>query len=259
MKIFVQSWLKRTGWNLFPLILLFTTIIPISTSAQITACPDTSAALTPGPLQEEWALEWWMPRHEEKLEEEGREDAKLLLIGNSITHGWETDGKEVWGNYFQDIPTHNIGFSGDRTENVLWRFENGALDGLEPELAVLMIGTNNTGHRQDDPACTTKGIETILDELEQRLPDTHILLLAIFPRGETPDDALRQLNHEINSHIKQFNKRDGVTFLNINDTFLDDDGILSKEIMPDHLHPNGYGYQLWAEAMESKIRKLLGE
>lgn len=258
MKIFVRSWLKTNRWNLFPLILLFA-ILPISASAQSTACPDTSAALTPAPLQEDWAVEWWIPRHEEKLNADGRQSASLLFLGDSITQGWEESGSEVWQQYYAGYDAFNLGFSGDRTENILWRLENNEVDGMNPDLTVLMIGTNNTGHRQDDPECTTKGIETILNELEQRLPETHILLLAIFPRGENPDDELRQLNHKINSHIQQFGKRDEVTFLNINDTFLDDDGILSEEIMPDHLHPNKYGYQLWAEAMESKIRKLLGE
>jgi beta-glucosidase len=198
-----------------------------------------------------------MPRHEAKLEEEGREDARLLFIGNSITHGWENTGKEVWNEYYAGYGGYNIGFSGDRTENVLWRFQHGEVDGINPELAILMIGTNNTGHRQDPPECTAKGIEMILDELEQRLPDTEVLLLAIFPREASPEGELRQLNNEINNRIENLADGEHVHFLNINEAFLDEDGVLSEEIMPDLLHPNEYGYQLWAEAMQAKIEELL--
>lgn len=200
-----------------------------------------------------------MPRHETKLAEEGREDARLLFIGNSITHGWEDTGKDVWVEYYAGYGGYNIGFSGDRTENVLWRFQHGEIDGINPELAILMIGTNNTGHRQDPAECTAKGIEMIIDELKQRLPDTEVLLLAIFPREASPNGELRQLNNEINHRIEKLADGERVHFLNINDTFLDEDGVLSEEIMPDLLHPNEYGYQLWAEAMKPKLEELLVE
>jgi beta-glucosidase len=248
--------MKETFSNRLPAF-LFIILIGISTQATAQTCPTDALALTPATLQEEWAVEWWMPRHEAKLEEAGREDAKLLFIGNSITHGWEDAGKEVWDEYYAPYGGYNIGFSGDRTENVLWRFQHGELDGIDPELAILMIGTNNTGHRQDPPECTARGIEMILDELKNRLPDTEILLLAIFPREASPDGELRQLNNTINEKIAQFADGKRVYFLNINDAFLDDNGVLSEEIMPDLLHPNEYGYQLWAEEMQPKIDELL--
>lgn len=122
-----------------------------------------------------------------------------------------------------------------------------------------MIGTNNTGHRQDPAACTSKGIEMVLGELKERLPETNILLLAIFPRDANPDAKLRQLNNEINNRIEEFSDDPRVHFLNINETFLDENGILSEEIMPDLLHPNEYGYQLWAKAMQQKLEQLLQE
>lgn len=159
--------------------------------------------------------------------------------------------------YFSGFSIYNICFSGDRTENVLWRFEHGEIDGINPELAVLMIGTNNTGHRQDPPECTAKGIETILDEMGQKLPGTHVLLLAIFPRGESPEDELRELNEEINNRIREFDSRENDTFANINDVFLTEDGVLTEEIMPDELHPNKYGYKLSAEEMLPMVKELM--
>ena len=219
-------------------------------------CPDNAAALTPAPLEEEWAVEWWMPRHEEKLNEEGRESSELLFLGDSITHGWESTGENVFEQYFSGYKVHNLGFSGDRTENVLWRIQNGALNNLNPKVAVLMIGTNNTGHRQDSAECTAKGIELILDEFKERLPETRVLLLAIFPRGEAPDEDLRQLNKQINQRIEKFSDREKVTFLDINHVFLSEEGFLSEEIMPDMLHPNEHGYQIWAESIDSYLKKL---
>ncbi len=246
----------------FSFVVFFATItlslltIP-SVSAQ--TCPDNAPALNPGPLEESWAIEWWMPRHEAKRSEEGRKSAKLLLLGDSITHGWESTGKPVWDQYFGEISTFNLGFSGDRTENVLWRIENGALEEISPELTVLMIGTNNTGHRQDLPECTARGIEMIVDQLLSEFHESQILLLAIFPRGHEPDHELRQLNNEINEQIAQFNTKPGVHFLDINHIFLTEDGVLTEEIMPDMLHPNDNGYELWAEEIKPVINDLLNK
>lgn len=217
----------------------------------------TPLALTPAPLEEEWAIEWWIPRHEAKLEEDGRESARLLFLGDSITQGWEEAGVDVWEEYYAPLGAYNLGFSGDRTENVLWRLEHGEVEGINPELAVLMIGTNNTGHRQDPPQETARGVERILEELGRRLPDTKVLMLAIFPRGATPADSLRQLNNEINERISSLADNERVHFLNINEVFLDDEGRLPEEIMPDLLHPNEQGYELWAKEMESTLNRFL--
>lgn len=219
---------------------------------------DRPAAITPGMLDETWAVEWWEPRHEQKLQEaREREGIELVMIGDSITHGWEEAGSDVWEQYYAERNAFNLGFSGDRTENVLWRLENGAVEGLDPELVVLMIGTNNTGHRKEDPAHTALGVETIIDELQTRLPEASILLLAIFPRGETPEDELRQINRRANEKLATLADGERVVFLDINEQFLEDDGRLPEGIMPDMLHPNERGYQIWAEAMEPTLEKML--
>ncbi|MCA9144523.1 MAG: acetylglucosamine-6-sulfatase [Planctomycetaceae bacterium] len=207
-----------------------------------------------------WAQKWWMPRHEEKLaalKEQGRVD--LLMIGDSITHGWEGAGKEVWDKYYASRNAFNLGFSGDRTEQLLWRFDHGEIDGIAPKLAVIMIGTNNTGHRQDPPEETAAGIKAIIERLNKKLPETKVLLLAVFPRGATTDDALRKINDGINERISKFADGERVFYLDINQTFLTDDGTLTKEIMPDLLHPKQKGYQMWADAMEPTVARLLGE
>jgi len=131
------------------------------------------------------------------------------------------------------------------------------VDGIAPKVAVLMFGTNNTGHRQEDPKTTAIGIKRNIDELQKRLPDTKILLLAIFPRGETPDDPLRRLNAQVNGIIAGYADQQKIFFLDINQAFLQADGTLSKDIMPDLLHPNEKGYDIWAKAMAPALDKLL--
>jgi lysophospholipase L1-like esterase len=221
---------------------------------------DKPQAIVPDVQTADWAKSWWGPRHEEKLKEkEARGKIDLLMIGDSITHGWEQTGKAIWDKYYGKRNALNIGFSGDRTEHVIWRLQHGEVDGISPRLAVIMIGTNNAGHRQDKPEDTAAGIKAIVAELRTRLPDTKCLILAIFPRGEQPDDSLRKLNDATNKIIQGLADDKNVFFLDINDQFVDDHGTLPKDIMPDLLHPNEKGYELWAAAMEPTVKKLMGE
>lgn len=146
--------------------------------------------------------DWWVQCHQERLELVAAGDARLVLIGDSITHAWEDVGKQLFAKYYAHRSPLNLGYSGDRTEHVLWRLQHGELEGLKPELVVLLIGTNNTGHRQDDPRETAAGIRAILDELGARVPSAKILLLGVFPRGATKDDPLRVMNRQINELIR---------------------------------------------------------
>ncbi|MEZ6017739.1 MAG: GDSL-type esterase/lipase family protein [Planctomycetota bacterium] len=179
------------------------------------------------------------------------------MIGDSITHGWEDSGREVWAEFYAARNALNLGFSGDRTEHVIWRLQNGAIDDIAPKLAVLMIGSNNTGHRSDAAEHTAAGIQRVISELRLRLPETKILLLGIFPRGEQPDHPLRQWNNAINALISGFAEDPWVTYLDVAGAFLEADGTLSSEIMPDFLHPGREGYRRWAAAMEATLQALL--
>lgn len=222
-------------------------------------CPDyKTVSVTPSMLNEWWSIDWWLPRHLQKLEEvKTHKNAQVIFIGDSITQGWEKEGVNVWNRNYTKYNAVALGFGGDRTENVLWRLLHGEVDGLNPKVAVLMFGTNNTGHRHEDPKLTAIGIKRDLDELQQRLPNTKILLLAIFPRDEKPDGELRQINNGVNAIISGFADNKKIFFLDINKSFLDDNGILSKSIMPDLLHPNEQGYEIWAKAMQPTLVKLL--
>ena len=220
----------------------------------------TVKATTPEVQTAAWAQKWWMPRHKQKLADlKEQRQVDLLWIGDSITHGWENSGKRIWQQYYASRNAFNIGFSGDRTENVLWRLENGAVEGISPKLAILMIGTNNTGHRQDPAEQTAAGVQAIIKQLRERLPKTKVLVLAVFPRGAKPEDKLRKLNDQINRILATYADDKHVFYQDLSGTFLQDDGVLPKSIMPDLLHPNEKGYELWAEAIEPNMKKLMGE
>lgn len=228
------------------------------------ACVDyRTESVTPAPLAESWSLDWWMPRHEAKrqlareLVAAGR-SPQIVFIGDSITEGWEKEGRRVWERWYAKHDALDLGFGGDRTENVLWRLQHGALDGLAPKVAVLMIGTNNTGHRAEDPKTTAAGIRRVVEEIRRRLPRTKLLLLAVFPRGEKPDDPLRGLNERVNAQIAGLADGRAVHFLNINAALTNPDGTLSREVLPDLLHLSEKGYEIWQRAMQPTLEHLLG-
>ncbi len=204
-----------------------------------------------------WAVEWWRARHDEKIELANGADVDLVFIGDSITHGWENEGADVWQEYYQDRNALNLGFSGDRTEHVLWRLKNGAVDGMKPSLAVLMIGTNNTGHRMDPAAYTAEGIERVVSDLRERMPETHVLVLGIFPRQYSPYNEMRKRTEEINQLVSTLGDGQTVHYLDISSVFLREDGTLRDDMMPDLLHLNPAGYRVWAAAMEPTIKDLL--
>lgn len=228
-----------------------------------TACADwRTVAVTPAKLDEAWSIDWWLPRHRQKLDEaqqmvRAARSPQLVFIGDSITQGWEKEGAPIWQTHYARYDALDLGFGGDRTENVLWRLQNGAVDGLVPKVAVLMIGTNNTGLRGDFPASTVAGIRRNLDELRQRLPRTRILLVAIFPRDATPESPLRRINESINAQLPSLADGNRILFLDVNRAFLTPDGTLSKTIMPDLLHPNEAGYAIWAKAMQPELDRLM--
>lgn len=214
-----------------------------------------SEATRPVPRNDQ---DWWKKRHRQKLQEVKKGGHELVFIGDSITQGWEGAGREVWEEFYGKRQALNLGYSGDRTEHVLWRLLSGELEGVDPKAYVLMIGTNNTGHREAPPAETASGIRLILDLLRDRSPDSEILLLSVFPRGEKPEDRKRLINLGVNQLVKEFAANDDkIHWLDLTSTFLADDGTLPKEVMPDFLHPQVKGYRMWAEAMEPTLQKLL--
>lgn len=227
------------------------------------SCTDfRTESVTPMPLLETWSLDWWMPRHEQKLSELRAMKAAgtppgVVFIGDSITQGWENEGRPVWAEAFGRYRPLNLGYGGDRTENVLWRLQNGEVDGIAPKVAVLMIGTNNAGHRQEDPVTVAAGIRRLVEELRTRLPSTKLLLLAIFPREAHPGGHLRRLNDRVNAQIAALHDGRHVFFHDIGPALTNPDGTLSRDVMPDLLHLSEQGYRRWARAIGPELERLM--
>ncbi|HBJ86147.1 MAG TPA: hypothetical protein DDZ88_20235 [Verrucomicrobiales bacterium] len=211
-----------------------------------------------------WPSYDWRKRHELTSAAVRRSKPQILFIGDSITHffggeqfdGYVLRGKNTWDEFYAPRKAGNLGFGWDKTENVLWRLQHGSIDGIAPKLVVMMIGTNNTGDCSAPDIA--QGIIAIVSELNQRLPQSKILLLGIFPRGEKPNPQ-REKIAVINQLLAQLDGERNVTFLDIGPKFLTPDGLITKDIMPDYLHPNEKGYRIWAEAIEPTVKKLMGE
>ncbi|MEA3369335.1 MAG: platelet-activating factor acetylhydrolase IB subunit [Candidatus Ratteibacteria bacterium] len=238
---------------------LFLTLICSACSSEI---PQNAATIpVPQPKSIVSGPNSWTPRFIKKNQAVKNGNIDLVFIGDSITAGWETGaGKEIWEKYYSKKKSLNLGFGGDRTEHVIWRLQNGNFDGINPKLVVLMIGTNNTGRRMDNPVMIAEGIKLIIETIHLKSPSTKILLLGIFPREKTKDGPMRKNNDNVNEIIKNYPKNyKFVDYLDISKNFLNEDGTLSREIMYDLLHLTSKGYGILAEALEEKIKELMEE
>lgn len=225
-------------------------------SARAAESVSGNSAIKPVPRDDKWVA-----RHDGFVAEAKKGGIDLLFLGDSITDGWRTRGKNVWNKYWAPLKAANFGISGDRTQHVLWRMQNGELDGLKPKLVVVMIGTNNTGKERDGkPRNTTpeiiEGVTTVVKGLRTQLPESKVLLLAVFPRGQKGQPIRDQLG-EINAALAKLDDGKRVKFLDIGPKFLEADGTLPIDIMPDLLHPNEKGYQIWAEAIEVTVKEMM--
>ena len=200
----------------------------------------------------------WTLRNNAVNERVKQGNVDLLMIGDSITQGWENPGKKYWDKYYESRNAVNMGFGGDRTQHVLWRLENGHLEGISPKLAVIMIGTNNSNGEDNTAEEIADGIIAICKKIQEKCPKTKILLLAIFPRGPEPSPQ-REKNDRASLLASKIADNKMIYYMDINEKFLLDNKFLSMKIMPDYLHPNEEGYRIWAEAIEPKVAELMGD
>ena len=201
--------------------------------------------------------EGFMKSHESfvALAKEGK--AQLVFLGDSITAGWKGQ-PAIWEAAFAKYSPANFGIGGDRTQHVLWRVENGEFDGIKPKTVVMMIGTNNSGTKENSAEEVAAGIKNIITAIHKRTPATKILLLAIFPRGATEaNNPGRDKNKAVNAIISKYDDGKNVHYLDFGSKFLEADGTLTKEIMPDLLHLNAKSYQIWADAIAPSLEKLM--
>ena len=186
------------------------------------------------------------------------------MIGNSITHNLDKpDRKTFWDQYLNDLAAVNMGISGDRTENVIWRLQNGTLEGINPKVATLLIGTNNTDGNHyleiSTPKELSEGIWKICTIIRDKLPEIEIVLLGILPYGYKPNHR-DEINKATNKIISQFPEKDSkIHYYDLGYLFLNEQDKVKRELMPDYLHPNVEGEKLIFETLAPSISKLLGE
>ena len=210
----------------------------------------------------------WEKRHEAFVGIAKRGNVDLLFLGDSITDAWGGEGHGTNGGHkiftskFVPMKAANFGIGGDRTQHVIWRLQNGELDGIKPKVVQLMIGTNNSNGSDNTAEEIADGVKGIIDEIKKKSPSTKVLLLAVFPRNTGKDDAAKKIQKDkidkVNSIISKLD--DGgksVKFLDIGSKFKDASGALPKELMPDQLHLSEKGYEIWANAVEGVLTSML--
>lgn len=175
------------------------------------------------------------------------EPITVIFDGDSITDGWQGGGRKIWDKTFASRGAFDFGISGDKTQHVLWRLSQGQVEGLDPKLVLIMIGTNNLGSNTAEEIA--EGVGAIVAEYQKRLPNAVIVLQAIFPRGQSPADPARAKIKAINEMIAKLGDGKKVVYVDFGDKFLAADGTLPAEVMPDFLHPSEKGYEIWAEAI----------
>jgi beta-glucosidase len=202
---------------------------------------------------------WWLKRFQllnERVKQTGQ--TQLVFIGDSITQGWEREGKAVWDKHYRSREAINLGIGGDQTQQVLWRLRRGNLKGIRPRAAVVMIGVNNSFDKFTSSKAIAEGIIAIVKLVRTKLPRTKILLLGILPAGRTPGRLRRKIAgaNRLASRVA-----DGkmIHYLDIGARFLGSKRVISREIMPDYLHLSEKGYAIWAKAIEPKLKTLLGD
>ena len=180
-----------------------------------------------------------------------------MFVGDSITHGWENDGrgKSLYNELCKTYSILNLGYSGQRTENMVWRLENGELDGYRAKLFMVMAGTNNPEPAEEVAA----GVHRILDVIRSRQPDAKILLLPIFPRGETVADARNAKNAEVNKIIQGFADGEHILWCDFTPELCDSAGGMSGNLSQDRLHLNEAGYAIWLKHVLPHFQRACGK
>ena len=196
----------------------------------------------------------FLAKHEQFLKRAKEGKIDLLFLGDSITNNW-SKAPEVWKEHYAGkYDVANFGIGGDRTQHVLWRITNGELEGIKPKVTVLMIGTNNI--RSDPPEKIAAAVEKIVQTLRDKT-GTKVLLLGIFPRGETQAAPERVKQQQVNDVIGKLDDGKNVRYLELWNEFLEPDMSISKEVMNDYLHPTTRGYEIWAKGMDKLLTEMM--
>ena len=212
----------------------------------------------------------WYKRHDAKLKEVSEKQADIIFIGDSITHFWKGEdehpgyGNDIWQEYYGDRNVINLGYGYDRTQNMLWRIQNGELENQSPKLIVVNAGTNQfsitPNYDGDTPEIAFAGVRLLLKTLREYCPQARIIVMSVFPRMSQNQiqEKIDALNKLVKEYLAENSKNDPEMFyLDITAKMRNPDGSFNPEIYCDGVcHPNSAGYRIWAEALEPEIRKL---
>jgi lysophospholipase L1-like esterase len=228
-------------------------------TASVAPAPSAEATDRPAPRDRDYpwmSREGWWQRHRALLaiEPSIKRDSELAFLGDSIIEGFDNT---VWNEFFARYRPLRLGIGGDKTQQVLFRIEQGELDGLGSKLVVLLIGTNNFGLGDATPESVARGIAAVVKAVQSKLPEARLLLLGILPREEKPDSELRKKVRETNLLVQRLGDGDRVTYLDIGAQFLDAEGKIPAELMADFLHPTPKGYRVFSTALAPKLGELL--
>ena len=223
--------------------------------------PDMTSG--PAPKGKPWESGWgfwpdypkaWQQTHESLLKRRDKGGINVLFLGDSITAGWAKAGKELWTEKFEPMGAANFGIGGDTTRQILWRIENGELDGLKPKVVVLMIGVNNIFTNNGTDEEIAKGVAEVVKKIWEKIPDSKILLYSVLPlKAETYDKRVQTVNPLI---AKLAGPK--VTFFDLTKHFRASDGKQIADLyVADGTHLAAKGYETWATAMTPAIEKLL--
>ncbi len=204
---------------------------------------------------------WWKNRHQENVDRIGKGKVDFLMVGDSITHGWDLKhpGEKVQAYYYGDRNFVNMGFGGDQTQHVLWRLNNAPMNKIQPKAAMLLIGINSLwGDWNNCSFNDALGIQACVDKLQCLYPNIKILVLNVFVANEKPDDPVRARMNKTNEYLPQLLKGyKNVTLKDINKLWLDKENKIPKSLMKDFVHPTEFGYKLWGAEVEPEISKML--
>jgi lysophospholipase L1-like esterase len=200
--------------------------------------------------------------HKQLLEKAHAGKIDLYFLGDSITRRWGAldypDFLAHWKTSFHGWNAADFGWGGDSTHNILWRIQNGELEGVNPKVIVLLAGTNNIGKtpKADAVRDAVEGIEAIIATCKAKAPNAKIILMAIFPRNDS-DEANKAVS-EANPAIAKLADGKTVSFLNINNQLADTGGKLFYGMTVDDLHLSLKGYEIWAKNLKPVLTELLG-
>jgi lysophospholipase L1-like esterase len=198
----------------------------------------------------------WLERHRRYCDRAQRGGVDLLFIGDSLTQRWE-GAPAVWDRYFAPRNAAQMGIDNDGTQQLLWRIDDGTLDGIHPKLVVLLIGINNLGNDNAKPAQIRDGVAAVLGRIHKKLPDAKVLLLGLLPYDRPGVDYSGAI-HATNNLLATLADWQKVCFLDIGPKLLVD-GKVSVEVQHDGAHLSEKGYEIYAQAIEPLVRELMDE